>query len=292
MLFFIADGRLGNQMFQYAFLNTLKTNKERVIVFGFNELVEAFENIDANIINISISNKLLKKVFTKVLYKILKPLFSYAANKKIISSVYVNRDCIFGYERELDSYTEEIGFFYKIKYIYLGFFQSEAFFNKNLIEFKIKKCFQVVADHIMSDIPINSYKVFIHVRYGDYKNHYIYGKSAVLPLQYYYKLINFFLENKKEVFFIILSDDIEYIKKNFSHINHSIILKKNHPAVDLEIMSNCIGGILSASSFSWWGAYLMKKRDIVFAPKYWMGFNSKIYYHCNSIPDFCIEVDT
>ena len=43
MLIFLGDGRIGNQIFQYAFLKTIQDNKEKIIVSGFEELKEVFE---------------------------------------------------------------------------------------------------------------------------------------------------------------------------------------------------------------------------------------------------------
>jgi hypothetical protein len=37
------------------------------------------------------------------------------------------------------------------------------------------------------------------------------------------------------------------------------------------LMTLCEYGVCSNSSFSWWGAYLMKNKKIVIMPKYWYG---------------------
>ncbi len=277
-------------MFQYAFLRAIQKNNERIIVVGFYELLEAFNNIDANLINISSRNKFFRKIINKITYKVLNPIFAYIADKKIISSISVDYDYIGEYKRELDTYFITKGFFSKIRYLYLGFFQSKNFLNKDLIAFNVKNHYKAVANKFSSMIPQNAYKVFVHIRRRDYDKCLVLGKSALLPLEYYYKLIEWFLENRKDVFFILTGDDVKYIKEKFGYINNSIISENNHPAVDLEIMRNCRGGILSASSFSWWGAYLMENKDIIYAPKYWLGFNSKIEFHYNGFPSFCKEV--
>ena len=42
MKIFLADGRIGNQIFQYLFLKTIQDNNEKIIVSGFEELKEVF----------------------------------------------------------------------------------------------------------------------------------------------------------------------------------------------------------------------------------------------------------
>ena len=127
--------------------------------------------------------------------------------------------------------------------------------------------------------------------HDDYEKHNLLGKNLLLPIEYYHKLILSFLKNRKNVFLIFMGDDTEYIKHNFGGITESIISEDNQPAIDLHIASLCQGAILSPSSFGWWATYLMKEKDIVFAPKYWLGFNSKIEYQKGSIPSFAIPVD-
>ncbi len=56
-------------------------------------------------------------------------------------------------------------------------------------------------------------------------------------------------------------------------------------------MTLCNGAILSPSSFAWWGSYLMKNRDVVFVPKYWLGFKSKVEFPMGIIPDFATEIE-
>jgi hypothetical protein len=100
------------------------------------------------------------------------------------------------------------------------------------------------------------------------------------------------LQNRDNCYFIFLSDEVEFIEQEFKYLENKIISNNNF-AVDFAIMTLCNSAILSPSSFSWWGSYLMQDRDTIFAPKYWLGFNSGVEYHKNSIPKYiekiCIE---
>jgi hypothetical protein len=56
--------------------------------------------------------------------------------------------------------------------------------------------------------------------------------------------------------------------------------------VELAIMTMCNAGIISNSSYSWWGAYLMSTRKKIIAPKYWYGWKQKVESHIGIQPTF------
>lgn len=82
MLIFIADGRLGNNLFQYAFLKTIAGKREKIIVYGFDDLFKVFDGVD--VINIR-KNKFLNIL----MYKFLRYFLYFLADKKIISSIQI-----------------------------------------------------------------------------------------------------------------------------------------------------------------------------------------------------------
>lgn len=90
--------------------------------------------------------------------------------------------------------------------------------------------------------------------------------------------MNMMLEKFKNPIFIILGDDKNYLQKQFKEKNN-ILISDNAPELDLSIMSLCGAGILSASSFAWWGAYYArtynKETNYFLAPKYWLGHRIK-----------------
>ena len=148
------------------------------------------------------------------------------------------------------------------------------------------------AESFLSTIPFDMKKIAIHIRRGDYGTVYsVYGKSAMLPLDYYKEQIKWFEENINNPFFIFLSDDTTFVENEFKEMKNKIISTKNSYGVDLAIITRCSNAILSPSTFSWWGAYLMDNKEVIFTPKYWTGFNSKIENHKNSNLSFAIEVD-
>jgi len=287
MIIFFASGGLGNQIFQYVFLKTIQKNNEKIIVCGFDELLNVFELNDNTIINIPKKNKW----FRRLVYKIFDPICNKLSDFRFISSVDVKIEKILGkYIRESTETCKINGLIKNINFVRLGYFQSEKFFNKELVKnLKIKEKFILKAREFLKPYE-NNYKVFVHIRRGDYKNFFVYGKESMLPMSYFHNQIKWFLENRKNVVFIFLSDEPDFIKDKFEYLDNKII-SKNSYEIDFAIMTLCNGAILSPSSFGWWGSYLMKERDVVFAPKHWLGWRSKIDYHKNPIPDFIIKVE-
>lgn len=287
MILFLADGRLGNQIFQYAFLKKIRKNKEMIIVSGFENLQEVFEVSD--VLNINKKNRFIRIL----LYKFCKPVLSLLSNKKVITSVAVDYEkALDFYLREGTTYTVNKGFFNVFTFVNLGFFQSEKFFDKDIVkQLKIKDIYLHEADIFLKSVPKEATKVFIHIRRGDYKNYFIYGKSTLLQISYFNELIKWFIQNRNNPFFIFLSDEYEFVENEFKDIKNKLISSNKHYGVDLAIMTKCNSAILSPSSFGWWGSYLMSDRDVVFAPKYWQGFNSKCDLHSYPLAEYMTEVE-
>ncbi len=281
MIIFFKSGRLGNQIFQYVFLKSVAKKNEKIILVGLNDIFEVFQDIEA--INIRIGNKYARYFISKF----IKPVFDFLANKRILSSYRQIFDNMQGYLYPLDSYRYNSGFIKNIRYVCTGHFQSENFFDRELaLGIKIKKNHVDMAYKLLSCIPEDSYKIFIHVRRGDYLNWSVFGENPTLPASYFHKQINWFNNNRKNCFFLFLSDDPKFIENEFSYIKNKAFSANNHVGADLAIMSMCDGAVLSNSSLSWWGAYLMRNRDIVFAPKYWLGFKTEIWYPYNINQNF------
>ena len=287
MKLFLADGRLGNQIFQYVFLKTIQTNNEKIVVSGFEDLKEVFEFDD--LINLNKKNRWIRTV----LFRVCNPILTFLSDKKIISSIAINHEEVLKiYRREATTYSQVKGLLNFITFVKLGFFQSEEFFDKQIIDkLRIKNMYVDKAVKVLNSIPEHNHKVFIHIRRGDYKEYTVYGKSTLLPLSYYKKQIEWFLENRTDCFFIFLSDDPEFIEEEFGYIENTLISTEKHFGTDLAIMTLCDSAILSPSSFGWWGSYLMRERDIVFAPKYWLGFNARMEYQAHGTPSYAKEVE-
>ena len=174
----------------------------------------------------------------------------------------------------------------------------------------IKKKFIKTALKFLISIPKKFQIIFIHYRQGkdkknknfglfgtggleknDYKDITFLGlKGICLPNSYYISQINYFKKTLKNPYFIILTDNQKRAKKIFKNLKNKNI-SKNNIYVDLCIMSLSSNGILSNSSISWWGGYLMNKKKILFAPKYWLGWKRKIVCQTGGEPKFAQLID-
>jgi hypothetical protein len=154
-----------------------------------------------------------------------------------------------------------------------GFFQSEKYFEdcKSLVKLTLildKTLKQQVNNEYKSYLGNNKRLAFIQVRRGDYLKQQ--ERHPVLSLDYYKNAMNKFSDDTT---FLVLSDDIDWCKKEFpiNFPNKDFIFHNNiSPIIDLFIASKCYGGILANSSFSWWSAWLGKKKKVI-APSTWVG---------------------
>ncbi|MHA3098248.1 alpha-1,2-fucosyltransferase [Acinetobacter brisouii] len=280
MIIFFSDGRLGNQIFQYAFLNTIARKNEKILT---TQMLNFFDCKNNNM-----KTYVLNRYTASFINLILKKILYLLIRIRMIS--YICQD-----SNEFSALPVKIlkkGLF-NITYVETNFFQSEIFFDSKTLNIKIKSNFLIKAERILESIPCEFEKVFVHVRRGDYLfEQYLKVKGIDLPKKYFMKAIDEINKKVKKPFFIFLSDDPHFVECAFESIENKYI-SRNEMAVDLALMSLCEYGICSNSSFSWWGAYLMMNKKLVFMPKYWYGWKIKKESHIGIQPSWCkiIEVE-
>lgn len=267
MIIFKQNGRLGNQIFQYCGLKTEYGDKETLVLWGFEQLDELFEGIEAVIINSktsAIKRKLSNRVLNFIHNREKKNWFQTVRESKNgeLSSTdgWYNRikifdDCFFQSENKLD-----FSHVHKLK------------FRKNLVQ-KAQRTFTEMGCE-------NKNKIFIHVRRGDYFKWPDSNYPAVLPDNYYRRLIDNISTTNPNTFFIFTSDEPGYVEQAFKGIKNSAISKLS-ALEDFVLMSMCDGGILSASSFSWWASWFISQKNpdaVLIAPTYWGGHRKKIWF--------------
>lgn len=284
MIFYFSEGRLGNQLFQYAFLVSIAKKNEKIIAYGMDQFIDLFM-----IHNQQFSHIKLKGKTRCLIREYVKPfVFRWLVRFKIIGHIQQNRKN----QRPLPSYTEQKGLL-PITFVDYDFFQSEAFFNNIKLDIEIKQDLYDEAKNIYDGFPADRTKIFVQVRRGDYLNQvYMNERGIQLPVEYYLKAMETIKEQVENPFFIFLSDDIEFVQYAFQHIEPKYI-STHSMGVDLGIMSLCEYGIGSNSTFAWWGGYFMQNKKMVIFPKYWYGWKQKIESHIGIQPSWSdvIEID-
>lgn len=241
------NGRLGNQIFQYAFYHYLskKTSKNLFFINPHHSYISKYFELDS-FSNLTLGSKLYS-LFTRSIVKVLK------FDEIYIQNIQVPR------EVDVRNWT-----------IYKGFFQTDWYLNHTpgTLKIAIKKPYKDQFDAQFGNLFEQNKTLVVHIRRTDYMN---YGKRDIsLPLSYFKERIDN-IENLDAYKVIFVSDDIEHVKTYFgNHDNY--IFSTNNEILDFQIIMNADIAIISNSSFAWWAAYLSMKNNLVYAPKNWLGF--------------------
>jgi hypothetical protein len=155
-----------------------------------------------------------------------------------------------------------------------GYFQSERYFVHckddllDTLRFKSE-----IVDRAKTLLPrkVNQL-VSIHVRRGDYTfpNPY----HPVLGTEYFNPAISLF--PGEDFHFVVFSDDPQWCRDTWGEDERFTIVDSGDTFADLCAMSMCDHNIISNSSFSWWASYLNKnEQKTIIAPARWFGTGYK-----------------
>lgn len=271
------NGRLGNQMFQYAFARSLAIDldadvclyesflrKSRVenrldcfnLPIGVSSSVEWNSNI-LHRIGFFIYNQLTK---TKSTIEINSIERKYRRLFAFFGLVFVHNDFI----------KVKTTWFYNNPICCIGYFQSEHFFEKHKKELKREYNFNQVIVSRCNEIAEKikkSQSICLHIRLGDYLK---FVNFQVISLNYYYRAIDLMKQKVPNAKFFVFSDSPEIVKDRFELSNAEIIPTSYSDQESLYLGSLCKHHIMSNSTFSWWMQYLSDNDDqLVIAPKRW-----------------------
>lgn len=126
------------------------------------------------------------------------------------------------------------------------------------------KAFDEENEKISRDMA-NVNSVAIHVRRGDYVG----NAFDILTISYYENAVKYIKEHVENPVFYVFSDDMDYIKKNFTFLDNYIPVHNEGKAsyTDMQLISSCKHMIIANSSFSYWGAVIGEKEgSIIVAP--------------------------
>ena len=260
------EGRLGNQMFQYAFIRGMSKR------YGYDFIIP-----DAN----------ANRFDNYGLFDCFK-LEGCKTGEGSYPTLEC-RDTAFN-QKFLDDCSDNTN--------YSGVFQTEKYFANATEELRKDFTFhKEILDPCQEFIDNVGDVIFLHIRRG---NSNLVGKRGekwsyqllqdyhpLMKKEYYLEALSHFDESKKV---IVLSDTIDWCKKQdwlqddrfyMSDASYEVFDDgASVPYIDLCLMSLCSGGIIANSSMSWWGAWLQNNTGKIIAPNPWYG--AKAYNYGNA----------
>jgi hypothetical protein len=280
IVYFAPGGRLGNQVFQLAFILSIARPGETCVL---SKMKGAFELFPQSLPVVSIPEGPWYRLCDKVLFPFLVyPLCAI----RLLASV-----------REEDGrIVTRTGLLPGIR-VLRGYFQSEGFFPPAVVEkLRVRPDVQSRARDFLGSSGASAEgrtPVFVHIRRTDYLTYHIFDTvDPSLPPGYYEKSIRWFIANVPRPFFVFVGDDPAYVEEHFGWVGEKVI-SRNDAHTDLAAMGLCRGAILSNSTLAWWGARFMKDPVKVFAPRFWLGWKSRRWYPEGIEPSFAelVEVE-
>lgn len=299
------SGGLGNQMYQYALMYSLKrkytTTRILADIFDYEKIyahtgfsiekyfeieVEKATRAEVNSVayvpvemQYDMQNYYKLSHIDKFIYK-LKLRKRYEKKKFNIEQKQFNdyHEYIYGLNADYDWYIS-------------GYWQNYMYFQECLPElrgvFKFKRKLKGADLDLLNRIKSKN-SVSVHVRRGDYVN-------SVFDLcgQEYYLKAKEVIESKIEApSYYFFTDDADFVRQMFSEWGKITIVEHSteNCDVDLYLMSECKNHIMANSSFSAWGTLLSAYKGISIAPKYTMVKDQIIFR--NLLVDDWIYIDT
>lgn len=276
MIYVDLRGRLGNQMFIYAFAYAIsrENNNEPICFCGCkdgNSLINyPIENVIDGVTEfpMNILQRFLLRNYTQYQIKTSRmKTYEYEQKMRLIHQrcgLFLCENGFIKFERKNC----------RKKKIYIdGYFQSEKYFEKyrddvkKMFEPKQKVCTE--NQRIYYRIYSDKTAVCVDFRLGDYINNPLHG---VCTLEYYKRAMEYLNVQLNKPTFYVFSTDVEYIKSVTSDWDYNMVLE-NGDSPDYEklrLMSACKHFIITNSTYDWWAQYLSKNPNkIVIAPSKW-----------------------
>ena len=276
-------GGLGNQMFQYAFAYSLKLRfpVEEVLIdkshYGhifFNhykganlhngfEIDKVFPNAD------------LKSASPFELMRVTWYMPNYVLSRLLRKCLPIRKTELIQPSTEYFAHNEN---YYNVKgdCYFEGIWESAK--NYIPIRSELQALFAHRAPNEINSQYISRMSaedsVGLHIRRGDYLQ--CADFMGISDLDYYHRAIDEILSDGAKHSFYVFSNDIGWCQEHISplvqgcdvtFVTHN---KGNDSCWDMFLMTYCKDLIIANSSFSWWGAFLNKRRGRVVAPKKWI----------------------
>jgi hypothetical protein len=265
-LVFPASGRLGNQLFQYSAARTFMTAEQRLMLVDFDDLAATFTGIDAELRSTRVARDRMRlRVVHRARHLIGSPLglivqdpATHLPMWSVPGSVATVR----------------------------GYFQRDhAGHAEHVDALRFRPEVTAAVDAFLGDrLPgrAGAPLAFVHVRRGDYLTHAVGrkptglgwvedGTPVALPAAWYRERMAELRDRLPGVRFVLAGDDPVWASQELSGPD-TVTSDLTAPS-DLALLGRCDAGVLSASSFAWWGAWFARRHSDgpFLAPLHWLG---------------------
>lgn len=297
-------GRLGNQMFRYAFARALQMRTGLPIKVSFHFVrLSADPNKTAsydkgwenslqyfNVVKMEEYRDDKRLLFDSpnILQKVVGILY-YGYRKLILKNRNISIQTLWNFQKPWCKLLNRCGLFcisngyyeydnFKLKNYYIdGSLENSKYFNHikaTLIkEFTPKEpplkrnasLYRILSSRNSVCVSIRTFRE-IAGNNSQSNLYHAYDSS------YYVKAMNYMKERLENPIFLICSDDIEWVKENIDMDGFDAIYETGNDPIweKVRIMYTCKNFIISNSTFSWWCQYLSRNSNkIVVAPKRW-----------------------
>lgn len=265
MLLVRSHGQLGNQIFHLLGALTVLRPKEKLILFGFGELLELLPNLRSEHLIIPLPNRFSRNL--KFIERGLRRL----ARRGIIGRA--------SYGSGSGDLTRTDG------RLSPTLFDAGNAQNYSVVNEEVRRDF---FRRLVNDLPLPGYPIgerkeglrcFVHIRRGDYLSHPSVEESIAIPDSWFLKQMTRIVKQHRQVEFLLYSDDASSLSDEILSFRNTQVRRVDNITAFSE-MALADMGILSASTFSWWSAMLADHRGApgpFIGPKYWVGWRKGVW---------------
>ena len=275
MIFIRSQGQLGNQLFLFSAAKNVRKNREWIVAVGFVELAQFFKTRPKRVLWVPVPHRFDRKV--KRVFKNLRKLANRFCDCEIVTT------------GEHPQVRRTAGCHWPLIFEF-GLCQNEQLAPldavKNFVwqpnnDAELQE--QVTQALSPLDMSPGSFG-FCHVRLGDYRDFSAHGFSPVLPSGFFGRAIDRLRASHPEIPIVVLSDDTDTAAKMLAN-QSACYFPRLDERESFWVMMNAGCGVLSASTFSWWGARFARelRQGPFIAPEYWMGFRAQKWFPSEAI---------
>lgn len=296
------NGRLGNQMFQYAFGRAAQEKSGGQLIINFYGVEQKDKEFPNQMWGDSLQffNTVYQKEtmapqsFWRKYLSIKQRLLVYL--RGILGKTFLKESKYQSYEN-LSGMDKWIADYFKKNSLYIFPIRTDVYDvgrHKNafcLAFFEDEKLFRDIRPTLINEFtpkaPLREENVSLYeainttqsvcvtIRRGDYLSEKYRDAFFICDENYFIKGIEIIKQKINNPVFFFFSDDLEYAKEFSKHVmgenDQYFIETENNPVWEkLRIMSACKHFVISNSTFSWWCQYLSNNDEkIVIGPKKW-----------------------